>query len=144
MGKDTAISVHWSFWLICAIALLWNVGGAINYFMQTNLELVASLPETHRAIIDGRPAWATGGFAIGVYGGVLGCILLLLKKSTALYVFVASLIGVIVTMVHTINIANSKIYFSTVEIFVMIVLPIIVSIILVWYTIIVMKKGWVS
>ena len=74
MGNDTARSAHWSFWLIVVVALLWNVAGAINYLMQTNPEFVATLPETHRAIIDGRPAWATGGFAIGVFGGALGCL----------------------------------------------------------------------
>ena len=60
MGNETVGGVHWSFWLISVLALLWNVGGAINYLMQTNLEFVATLPETHRAIIEGRPAWATG------------------------------------------------------------------------------------
>jgi hypothetical protein len=112
--------------------------------MQTNLEFVATLPETHRAIIEGRPAWATGGFAIGVFGGALGCLLLLFRKSTAFYVFIASLLGVIVTMIHTINVANSKIDFSSVEIFVMILLPIIVAAILIWYTKQAMSKSWIS
>jgi hypothetical protein len=39
------------------------------------------MPETHRAIIDTRPAWATGEFAVAVFGGALGCLLLLLKKA---------------------------------------------------------------
>lgn len=144
MNNETVKGVHWSFWLISVVALLWNIGGAINYLMQTNLEFVATLPETHRAIIEGRPAWATGGFAIGVFGGALGCLLLLFKKSTAFYVFIASLLGVIVTMIHTINVANSKIDFSPVEIFVMILLPIIVAAILIWYTKQAMNKGWIS
>jgi hypothetical protein len=144
MDNDTARSVHWSFWLISAVALLWNVGGAINYLMQTNPEFIATLPETHRAIIDGRPLWATGGFAIGVFGGALGCILLLFKKSISLYVFIASLIGVIVTMIHTINVANTKIGFSTIEIFMMILLPIVVAATLIVYTKWAIGKGWIN
>ena len=144
MNNETVRSVHWSFWLICVLALLWNVGGAINYLMQTNPEFVAALPETHRAIIEGRPAWATGGFAIGVFGGALGCFLLLFRKSTSLYVFIASLIGVIVTMIHTVNVASSKIEFSPAEIFVMILLPLIVAAILIWYTKLVMSKHWIN
>ena len=31
MDKETVGAIHWSFWLIGVIALLWNVGGAINY-----------------------------------------------------------------------------------------------------------------
>ncbi|WP_455208374.1 hypothetical protein [Kaarinaea lacus] len=144
MNDETVEGIHWSFWLISVVALLWNVGGAVNYLMQTNLEFVATLPETHRAIIDGRPAWATGGFAIGVFGGALGCLLLLFRKSAAFYVFIASLLGVIVTMLHTINVASTKIGFSPVEIFVMILLPIIVAAILIWYTKQAMRKNWIS
>ena len=144
MNNETVRSVHWSFWLISVLALLWNVGGAINYLMQTNPEFVAALPETHRAIIEGRPAWATGGFAIGVFGGALGCFLLVFRKSASLYVFIASLIGVIVTMIHTVNIASSKIDFSPAEIIVMILLPLIVAAILIWYTKLVMSKHWIN
>ncbi len=144
MNDKTVGGVHWSFWLIGLVALIWNIGGAINYLMQTNLEFVATLPETHRAIIEGRPAWATAGFAIGVFGGALGCLLLLLRKSIAFYMFIASLLGVIVTMIHTINVASSKIDFSPVEIFVMILLPIIVAAILIWYTKLVISKSWIS
>jgi len=144
MNYETVKSVHWSFWLICVVALLWNAGGAINYLMQTNPEFVATLPETHRTIIEGRPVWATGGFALGVFGGALGCLLLLIRKSTAFYVFIASLLGMIVTMIHTINIAISKINFSPIEIFVMILLPVFVAIFLIWYTKQAMSKSWIS
>ncbi len=144
MSNKSVNGIHWSFWLIIVLGLLWNVGGCINYVMQMNLEFVATLPETHRAIIEGRPAWATGGFAIGVFGGVLGCVLLLLKKSTAFYVFIISLLGIVVTMVHTVNVANSKINFSLVEIFVMIVLPMIVAALLIAYTKLSMRKSWVN
>lgn len=144
MGNETVGGVHWSFWLISVVALLWNVGGAINYLMQTNLEIVATMPETHRAIIEGRPAWATGGFAIGVFGGAIGCLLLLFRKSTAFYVFIASLLGIIVTMMHTIMVASSKIDFSSSEIFVMIVLPIIVAAIMIGYTKQAISKHWIN
>ena len=143
MNNVAVKGIHWSYWLISVIALLWNVGGAINYLMQTNLEFVSTLPETHRAIIEGRPAWATGGFAIGVFGGALGCLLLLLRKSIALYVFIASLLGIVVTMIHTANVAGSKTHFSTAEIFVMILLPVIVAAILIWYSKLAMRKGWI-
>lgn len=144
MNNETVRSVHWSFWLIGIVALLWNVGGSINYLMQTNPEFVTSMPETHRAIIEGRPVWATGGFAIGVFGGVLGCLLLLFGKSISFYVFIASLIGIIVTMIHTVNVASSKIVFSLAEIVVMIVLPIIVAAILIWYAKMAMNKNWIN
>jgi len=144
MNNTTTNHIHWSFWLISSLTLLWNVGGSANYLMQTNMEFVSTLPETHRAIIIGRPVWATGGFAVGVFGGAIGCILLLFRKSIASRVLVASLLGVIVTMLHTVNVATSKINFSAAESFVMILLPLIVAIFLVWYSSMSKRKSWIS
>ena len=133
--------VHWSFWAIGAVALIWNLMGVINFFVQMNADLVAAMPETHRAIIEGRPAWATGGFAIAVFGGALGCLLLLLRKSAAFYLFIASLLGVIVTMIHTLGLAGS---FSPFEISMMILMPLVVAAFLIWYSKRALGKGWIS
>jgi len=144
MNDKVVGGVHSSFWIISIIALLWNVGGSINYLMQTSLDFVAKMPETARAIIEGRPAWATGGFAIGVFGGALGCLLLLFRRSAAFHVFAVSLLGIIVTMIHTVNVASSKIDFSPFEIFMMILSPIFVAAVLIWYTKHAEAKGWIS
>jgi uncharacterized membrane protein len=85
--------VHWSFWVIGALALVFNLLGCMNYISQMNADMVADMPEVYRAIVESRPAWATAAFAIAVFGGVLGAILLLLRKPVAVYVFIASLIG---------------------------------------------------
>jgi hypothetical protein len=118
--------------------------GVMNYFMQMNVEMVASFPESHRAIIEGRPLWATGGFAIAVFGGTFAGILLLLKKSLAYYLFVASLIGTVVTMIHTINIAASAIEYNFGEIVMMILMPLIIAALLIWYAKGAKNKGWVT
>lgn len=89
MNEKTIESVHWSFWVIGAVALIWNVMGVINFFVQMNSDVLAAYRESERAIVEGRPAWATGGFAIAVFGGVLGCLLLLFRKSVAYYLFIA-------------------------------------------------------
>lgn len=134
MIDKTPGPVHWSFWLIGAVALVWNVMGAINYMVQMDANAIAAFPESHRAIIVGRPAWATGAFAIAVFGGTIGCILLLLRKPTAVYLFIASLVGVVVTMIHTIDVVGSTAGFSLFEIFMMILMPLVVAAFLVWYS----------
>lgn len=141
MSKQTTGKVHWSFWAISVFALLWNVLGSVNFFMQMNVEIVATLPETHRAIIEGRPVWATGGFALGVFGGSIGALLLLLKKSISFYVFIASVAGVVVTMIHTVNVASAT-KFDGMEVFVMIILPVIAGVFFVWYAKKVQSKNW--
>ena len=133
MSNETLDKKHWSFWVVCILGLVWNVGGAANYLMQTNMEFVNSMPATHQAIIIGRPAWATGGFAVGVFGGALGCILLMFVQRTSLYVFLISLAGIVVTMIHTINVVISKVEFSFVEVLVMVISPLLVALALFAY-----------
>lgn len=144
MNDKSVADVHWSFWAIGAVALIWNVLGGVNFFMQMDADVVAAMPETHRAIIIGRPVWATGGFAVIVFGGALGCLLMLFRKSAASYVFVVSLIGGVVTMIHTINIASTTIRFSFSEIVVMILMPLAVAVFLIWYSKQAESKGWIG
>jgi len=144
MNESVPGSIHWSFWIIGIVALIWNVLGGINFVAQMNADVVASMPATHRAIIDGRPVWATGGFAIAVFGGAIGCLLLLFRKSAALYLLIASLLGVIVTMIHTFLIARSRIDFSSIEIVMMVLMPLVVAVFLVWYSMMAERRGWVT
>ena len=144
MNDETVGGVHWSFWAIGAVALIWNVMGVINFFVQMNADVLAAMPESHRAIVEGRPAWATGGFAIAVFGGALGCLLLLLRKSAAYYLFIASLLGVIVTMTYTLGMAGSTIDFSPFEISMIILMPLVVAAFLIWYSKWAESKGWIS
>jgi hypothetical protein len=141
MNDKTVGGVHWSFWLIGAVALIWNVVGVINFFMQMNPDVLAAYRESERAIIEGRPAWATGAFAIAVFGGAFGCVLLLLRKSAAYYLFIGSLLGVIVTMIHTLGIG---IDFGLGEILGIILMPLVVAVFLIWYSKQAESKGWIS
>jgi len=141
MNDENVGGVHWSFWAIGAIALIWNVMGAINFFVQINPDMLAAYRESERAIIEGRPAWATGAFAIAVFGGTLGSLLLLLRKSAAYYLFVASLLGVIATMIHTLGVG---IDFSFGEILGIILMPLMVAAFLIWYSKQAKSKGWIS
>ena len=140
MNDKTAGGVHWSFWIISVVTLIFNVMGVINYFVQMNADSLASFPESYRPIIEGRPAWATAAFAIAVFGGSLGCLLLLLKKSAAFYVLIASLLGVIVTMMHIFGVAG----FSSFEIWIGVLMQLVVTAFLIWYSKLVERKGWVS
>jgi hypothetical protein len=142
--NDKAVSsIHWSFWVIGAVALIWNVMGVINYFMQLNADALATYPAAERAIVEGRPAWATGAFAIAVFGGTLGGLLLLLRKSAAFYVFIASLMGVIVTHIHTFRVANSTVDFGPAVISA-ILSSLVVAVFLIWYSKLAERKAWIS
>ncbi len=99
MNEKAVPSVHWSFWIIGLVGLVFNLMGCMNYIAQMNTANVATMPDVYRTVIESRPAWGTGVFAIAVFGGSLGCILLLLRKSVAFHVFVVALIGVVAAQI---------------------------------------------
>jgi len=140
MNNKTVGGIHWSFWIISVVTLIFNIMGVINYFVQMNADSLASFPELYRPIIEGRPAWATAAFAVAVFGGSLGCLLLLLKKSAAFYVLIASLLGVIVTMMHIFGVAG----FSSFEIWIGVLIQLVVVAFLIWYSKQAESKGWIS
>ena len=144
MNDETVGGVHWGFWIVSAVALIWNVMGCINFFAQMNADVLATYSETARALVEGRPAWATGAFAISQFGGALGCLLLLLRKSAASYLFIVSLLGVIVTVIHTLSLASSTIDLTTAEITGYILMPLVVAAFLVWYSKQAESMGWIS
>ena len=141
MNDKTVSGIHWSFWVISTFMLLWNVMSCINFLVQMNPDMVASYRESEQAIISGRPAWATVAFAIAVFGGALGCLLLMLKKSASFYLFVFSLLGVAVTMIHTLNTGFD---FGVGEIVGFILMPLAVAAFLIWYSRYVERRGWLN
>ncbi len=84
------------YWIVSVVALLWNGAGVMNYLMQAyNKEaVVAAQPPEMQPYFENIPAWATTGFAIAVFGGLFGSILLLVRKGPIQLLFIASLLGV--------------------------------------------------
>lgn len=134
MDESIARNVHWSFWVIGAAALIWHVMGCMNFLMQLSPDNVAAMPDSHRAIVEGRPMWATAGFAVGVFGGAIGSLLLLLRKFASFHVFVASLVGIIITSIHTVRVAATEASLSPFEVVMMILMSPIVAALMIWYS----------
>jgi hypothetical protein len=97
------------FWIVSAIALVWNLMGVMAYIAQVTMsaETLQAMPENERALYESAPTWATAAFAIAVWGGVLGSILLLIRKKWATAVLIVSFIGIVVQMIHSFFISNS-------------------------------------
>src|SRR5690606_30405883 len=87
----------WHLWLVGVVAALWNGFGCVDYTMtQTNRdEWFAQMGMTpdQLAYFEAMPAWTHGAWAIGVWGGLIGAILLLLRRKWALHAFVLSFLG---------------------------------------------------
>lgn len=87
---------------IVIIALLWNLIGVINFFIQINLseEAIAALPEAEQALMNSTPLWSLVAFALGVFGGTIGSLGLLMQKKWAFYPLLFSLVGVVAQMTY--------------------------------------------
>lgn len=87
---------------IVIIALLWNLIGVINFFIQINLseEAIAALPEPEQALMNSTPLWSLVAFALGVFGGAIGSLGLLIQKKWAFYPLIFSLVGVVAQMTY--------------------------------------------
>ena len=89
----------WHLWVVGILGGLWSAIGVLSFMLtQMNVEAVMSgFPPQQRAYFESFPVWAVAFWAIGVFGGVIGCVLLLLKNRLAVPVLLASLIGAIVS-----------------------------------------------
>ena len=102
MEASVRTPVH--LWIVGAIALLWNGFGCYDYFMtQTNsAEYLASMgmTETQRAYYETFPMWLDGAWAVGVWGALLGAVLLLLRSRWAVTAFALSLLGLALSTIY--------------------------------------------
>ena len=87
-------------WIVGLAALLWSAMGAFDYLMtQTrNDAYMSNFTPEQLEFFYGLPAWTVAFWAVGVWGGVLGALLLLLRNRLAVWAFAASLTGVVVSM----------------------------------------------
>ena len=123
------------FWIITIIALIWNAMGILNYLGQAFMtpEVLATLPEDQQILFPDVPAYVTASFAIAVFGGTLGCILLLLRKRLSKLLFIISFIGIAVQMSYGFITAENYDSYGPVGIF-MPILIIVLGAFLVWYS----------
>jgi hypothetical protein len=135
------INIHWSFWLIGTMALVWTGMEMTDFLMQMNSDMLILYSESERMIIEGRPFWATVSFAIAVFTGMLGGFLLLLTKSRSYKFFVASLVAVLITQT---SVLVADVEFSLVELAGIVLMPILVAAFLVWYTKLALNKHWLN
>lgn len=138
-GSGAAAGVHWSFWATGAIALLFNLAGIVNFISQMSATAVAAMPDLYRTIIESRPVWATWAFAVAVFGGGLGCLLLLFRKSFAHFVFIAALLGATVAQVPFLGMTSFP-----PEALIGGAVQLLVTAFLIWYAKLAERKGWIG
>ncbi len=97
--STTATPKH--IWIVGAVSLLWNSFGAVDYVMtQTkNADYLAQFTPEQRDYFANFPFVMEASWAFGVWGALLGSILLLLRSRHAVTAFIVSLAGLAVSTV---------------------------------------------
>lgn len=90
------VKAPWWFWAILTVLVLWAIIGAYFYWIDRTLPDAdyaklygPDLLEMHHRV----PLWATASYAVGVWGGVLGCLALLFKQKWAVPIYKLSFMG---------------------------------------------------
>lgn len=98
----SAVAVPRHLWVVGVLALLWNSIGAFDYVMteSRNDAYMSQFTPEQRAYFYAFPAWVVATWALAVWGGVLGSILLLLRKRWAVPVFAVSLATMVITTIY--------------------------------------------
>lgn len=110
MTEAAQTKAPWHLWAVGVVGVLWNAYGCYDYVMTNTggVDYLRAFGFTE-AQIDyylAMPAWMTAVWAIGVWGGLLGAALLLLRSKWALHVFAASLAAFVFSLVYTYALSN--------------------------------------
>ena len=135
------------FWVIGAIALIWNGMGVNAYLQQAYQtdsfkEMFKDSPELLQMALD-APAWYTAVFAVAVFGSALASLLLLMRKKIAVTLFLIGLLAVIVQTINGVFITGETQHYNAFNWSMFILIPVF-SIFLYLYSKSSNKKGWLS
>ncbi|WP_292043407.1 MULTISPECIES: hypothetical protein [unclassified Brevundimonas] len=104
----------WHLWAVGAATLLWNGFGAFQWYRQVTRSdsYWGNLTMEQVQFIIAQPMWVEVAFGVGVWTGVLGALMLLLRRRLALNAFVASLIAILVNILFMQVLSNARAVFG--------------------------------
>jgi hypothetical protein len=103
MDEVQSAKAPWHLWVVGLLSLLWNAYGCTSYLMtrMRNTEWLSqggADPQAMLAWVDSFPIWAQFGWGLGVWMGLLGSILLLMRHRWAVATLGLSLLGAVVSL----------------------------------------------
>ena len=108
--NDMTAKTPWHLWVVGVVSALWNGFGCFDYVMtQTNRDQwfaqMGMMPD-QLAYFNAMPAWTHAAWAIGVWGGLIGAVLLLLRMKWAFHAFVVSFLGWLAGAVYAFGLSD--------------------------------------
>jgi hypothetical protein len=116
------------FWIVAIVALLWEAMGCYAYLTQIS------------AADDVTPIWISAAFAVAVWVGAAGAVLLLMRQKLARTAFAVSLVAVLVQFGGTMLIAKGV----PAQGMAMAACIVAAAVILLWFSDMAAKRGWLG
>ena len=106
--SNNPVKAPWHLWAVGIIGLLWSAMGAMDYVMTKikNEDYLAAFTAEQLEFFFSFPIWVNAAWAIAVWGGVIGTILLLLRKASAVWVLLVSFLAMFITAIHNYGLSN--------------------------------------
>ena len=90
-----------SYWAVTTLGLLWNLFGGYLYMlskMNPEAAMQGATPAMRDYVLT-MPLWAHIGWSVGIWGSVLGSLLMVVRSRHAVTAFMASLVGALASFV---------------------------------------------
>jgi hypothetical protein len=131
------------FWIVAILALLWSALGCLDYVMTetANQTYLAKMPADDIAYMNALPKWLVAMWALGVWGGLAGSLLLLARSRYAVWAYALSLIGAVVGLGYQMFMTKQPASMTTGAMAVMPWVIIVICAFLLWYSWSAQKKG---
>jgi hypothetical protein len=98
----------WHLIPVALLAVLWHAGGSLDYLLtQIGYEpYLSQVPPDWLAYFDAMPGWVTGAWALAVWGGLAGALLLLARLHWAPFVLAVAFFAVLAATVWLVFLAT--------------------------------------
>ena len=96
------VKAPWHLWAVGLVTLIWNGFGAFSWYQQVTRAAGywGNLTMQQVQYVQQQPVWVEIVFGVGVWTGVLGALMLLMRRKLAFNAFAASLIAVLVNTLY--------------------------------------------
>jgi hypothetical protein len=145
MGNVVGARIPVWYRVLAVLGLLWNCLGVFSYLRSVGMlgDQLAGLDPAHLALARSIPAWVTGTFAVAVFAGLLGSLLMVAGKRLASPVLLLSLVAVIIQSAWVMFASNARAVEGAIALLVPACITLI-AVLLVWLAAMGAARGWLD
>ena len=106
--ETQSVGTPWPLWLVGVLASIWNGYGAFDFTATVTrwAPYMSNYTEEQQAFFYSFPAWQYVIWALGVWGALIGSILLLMRSRYAVWAFAVSLAGATISMIYSLSLKD--------------------------------------